>query len=77
MSGDEDSEWDEVQAESQAGSSKVAKRIYGTGELSKKSVPDSPNSTPEEDYDHQLSPIKFVMKEATASGTSNIPTLYF
>ncbi|KAK4015245.1 hypothetical protein OUZ56_030228 [Daphnia magna] len=66
--GDEESEW-EGQAEShpKAGSSKVAKRICGPAELGNKSVPDSPNSTPEEDYDHQLSPIKLSMKEASAT----------
>ncbi|KAK4013220.1 hypothetical protein OUZ56_025454 [Daphnia magna] len=68
LSGDEESEW-EGQAEShpKAGSSKVAKRICGPAELGNKSVPDSPNSTPEEDYDHQLSPIKLSMKEASAT----------
>lgn len=78
LSGDEESEW-EGQAEShpKAGSSKVAKRICGPAELGNKSVPDSPNSTPEEDYDHQLSPIKLSMKEASATGTSNISTLNF
>jgi hypothetical protein len=78
LSGDEESEWEgKAESHPKAGSSKVAKQIYGTAEKGKKSVPDSPNSTPEEDYDHQLSPIKLSMKEASATGTSNIPTLYF